>query len=88
VTVVIASGVVTADCAYVIDASSLGKILCIVRFDDRRAKVTIAEPDETARRAERVDVKANDVASVVNLLRLGRNYGSGIIESRDYVDRD
>src|SRR5262249_23616112 len=47
--VAIAAEVVTADCAWVIDASSVGKTEGIVRFDDRVAKATIAEPDKTAR---------------------------------------
>src|SRR5439155_14048293 len=56
VIVAIACQVVTADRAFVIDASSLGKIAGIVRFDDRRAKVTIAEPDKTALHPERIHV--------------------------------
>ena len=65
----------------------MGKTHGIVRFDDRRAKATIAEPDKTALHPERVDENANDVASFVNLLRLGRISGPGIIKSRDHFDR-
>src|SRR4029077_1799454 len=71
VTVGIAGAVVTADCARVIDASSLGKTHGIVRVDDRRAKATIAESDKTARHSARIDESANDIASFVHLLRLG-----------------
>ena len=42
VKVTIAGGVVTADCAWVIDSSSFGKTHGIVRVNDRRAKATIA----------------------------------------------
>src|SRR5207253_5641679 len=87
VTVAIAADVVTADCAWVIDASSFGKTHGIVRVDDRRAKATIAEPDKSARHPERVDENANDVASFVNLLRQGRISGPGIIKSRDHFNR-
>src|SRR4029453_565905 len=65
----------------------MGKTHGIVRVDDRRAKATIAEPDKTALHPERVDVNSNDVASFVNLLRLGRISGPGIIKSRDHFDR-
>src|SRR5262249_7007138 len=85
--VAIAAEVVTADCAWVIDASSVGKTEGIVRFDDRVAKATIAEPDKTAREKARVEVTANDVTSVVNLLRDGRITGPGIIKSGDHFNR-
>src|ERR1700745_4040568 len=81
VKVTIAGGVVTADCAWVIDASSFGKTDGIVRVDDRVAKATIAEPDKTPRHSVRIDEFANDVASFVNLLREGRISGPGIIKS-------
>src|SRR5260370_26065121 len=55
VTVAIAAGVVTADCAWAIDASSFGKTHGVIRVDDRRAKATIAEPDKTARHSVRID---------------------------------
>src|SRR6476620_6371760 len=87
VIVAIGGGVVTADCAWVIDASSFGKTHRIVRVDDRRAKATIAEPDKTARHSARIDELANDVASFVNLLRQGQISGPGIIKSRDHFDR-
>src|SRR5262249_32119 len=85
--VAIAAEVVTADCAWVIDASSVGKTEGIVRFDDRRAKATISEPDKTAREKARMKVTANDVASVVNLLRDGRISGPGVIKSRYHFNR-
>ena len=87
VKVTIAGGVVTDDCAWVIDASSFGKTHGIVRVNDRRAKATIAEPDKTARHSVRIDERANDVASFVNLLRQGLISGPGIIKSRDHFDR-
>ena len=82
----IAGGVVTDYCAWVINASSFGKTHGIVRVDDRRAKATIAEPDKRSRHPVRQE-NANDVASFVNLLRLGQISGSGIIKSRDHFDR-
>ena len=44
--ITIAGGVVTADCAWVIDASSFGKTNGIVRVNDRSAEATIAERGE------------------------------------------
>src|SRR5882724_6176670 len=87
VAVAIAADVVTADCAWVIDAASFGKTHGIVRVDDRRAKATIAETDKTARHPTRIDENTDDVASFVNLLRQGRISGPGIIKSRDHFDR-
>src|ERR1700730_6361110 len=87
VIVAIGGSVVTADCAWVIDASSFGKTHGIVRVDNRRAKSTVAEPDKTSRHSGRIDELANDVASFVNLLRQGRISRPGIIKSRDHLDR-
>src|ERR1700745_1181702 len=87
VKVTIAGGVVTADCAWVIDASSFGKTHRIVRVNDRLAKAPISEPDKTARHPTRGDEHANDVASFVNLLRQGLISGPGIIKSRDHFNR-
>jgi hypothetical protein len=53
---------------------------------DRRAKATIAEPDKTARHSARIDERANDVASLINLLRLGHISGPWIIKSRDHFN--
>src|SRR5204863_7198390 len=67
--------------------SSLGKTQAIVRVDDRVAKATIAEPDETGRYSVRIDELANDVASFSNLLRQGVISGPGIIKSGDHFNR-
>src|SRR5262249_38985739 len=88
VSVAITGGVVTADCAGVIDASPFGKTHSIVRVDDRRAKTTIAEPDKTARPQVRIEEDANDVAFFVNLLRQGRISGRGIIKGPDHFNRE
>src|SRR5262249_12703659 len=86
VTVAIAGGVVAADCAWVIDASSFGKAHRIVRINDRIAKATIAEPDKPSRHSGGIDELANDVASFVNLLRQGVISGPGIIKGRDHFN--
>src|SRR5206468_31705 len=72
----------------VIDASAFSIIAGIVRVNDRRAKVTISEPDKTATHKARIVVNASDVARVIDLLREGRISGSRIIKSRDDSDRD
>ena len=61
----------------------------VVRVNDRRAKGTVAEPDKAARRHRaRVDVPANNVVSVVDLLRVGKISSPRIIKSCDHFDRD
>src|SRR5206468_11394994 len=74
----IADGVVTGDCACVIDASSFGKTHSIIRVDDRVAKATIAKPDKCSRHPARIDELAYDVASFVNLLRQRQISGPGV----------
>ena len=89
VTVVGAIGlqVVTADRERVIDASPLGGISRVVRLDNRRAEIAVAGSKESSCDSGRVDISADDVAVVINLLGPSQIPGPGVIECPNYFNR-
>src|SRR5262245_3364300 len=85
--IAVASNVVAAHGARVIDAPHFGQIGSVVRLSDRRAEAAVPRAEETVRRSGRIEVNAGNDTTVIYFLRPGQIPGPRIIEGLEHFDR-